>query len=51
MGRFGVIIVPNVQMINFGALSVFGLANAKSSEAHYDLVVMLERGGAGRGAV
>jgi hypothetical protein len=35
-------------MINFGALSVFELANAKSSETYYDLVVMSENGGAVR---
>jgi transcriptional regulator GlxA family with amidase domain len=48
MRRVGLIVVPDVQMINFGALSVFELANAKSGQAHYDLVVMSERGGAVR---
>jgi transcriptional regulator GlxA family with amidase domain len=35
-------------MINFGALSVFELANAKSGKPEYDLVVMSERGGSVR---
>lgn len=48
MRRVGLIVVPDVQMIIFGALSVFELANAKSGEPHYDLVVMSERGGAVR---
>jgi transcriptional regulator GlxA family with amidase domain len=48
MRRVGLIAVPDIQMINFGALSVFELANAKSGEAYYDLVVMSERGGAVR---
>ena len=48
MRRVGLIVVPDVQMLNFGALSVFELANAKSGKAHYDLVVMSERGGAVR---
>jgi transcriptional regulator GlxA family with amidase domain len=48
MRRVGLIVVPDVQMINFGALSVFELANAKSGETHYDLVVMSEHGGAVR---
>jgi transcriptional regulator GlxA family with amidase domain len=45
MRRVGLIVVPDVQMINFGALSVFELANAKSGESHYELVVMSEHGG------
>ena len=48
MRRVGLIVVPDVQMINFGALSVFELANAMSGETHYDLVVMSEHGGAVR---
>jgi transcriptional regulator GlxA family with amidase domain len=48
MRRVGLIVVPDVQMINFGALSVFELANAKSGETHYKLVVMSEHGGAVR---
>jgi transcriptional regulator GlxA family with amidase domain len=48
MRRVGLIVVPDVQMINFGALSVFDLASAKSGETHYDLLVMSERGGAVR---
>ena len=48
MRRVGLIVVPDVQMINFGALSVFELANAKLGEAHYNLAVMSERGGAVR---
>src|SRR6202048_2579874 len=48
MRRVGLIVVPEIQMINFGALSVFELANAKSGQPHYDLVVMSERGGAVR---
>src|ERR1700730_13776311 len=48
MRRVGLIVVPDVQMINFGALSVFELANAKSGETHYELVVMSEHGGAVR---
>src|ERR1700738_1383982 len=45
MRRVGLIVVPDVQMINFGALSVFELANAKSGEPLYELVVMSEPGG------
>src|ERR1700738_2336277 len=48
MRRVGLIVVPDVQMINFGALSVFELANAKSGEPLYELVVMSEHGGAVR---
>jgi transcriptional regulator GlxA family with amidase domain len=51
MRRVGLIVVPDVQMINFGALSVFELANAKSGEPQYDLVVMSERGGAVRNSL
>jgi hypothetical protein len=39
MRRVGLIVVPDV-----GALSVFELANAKSGEPYYDLVVMSEHG-------
>jgi transcriptional regulator GlxA family with amidase domain len=45
MRRIGLIVVPDVQIINFAALSVFELANAKSGELQYDLVVMSECGG------
>jgi hypothetical protein len=33
MRRAGLVGVPDVQMINFGALSVFELANAKSGDS------------------
>jgi len=46
MRRVGLIVVPDV-----GALSVFELANAKSAEPHYDLVVMSEHGGAVRNSL
>jgi transcriptional regulator GlxA family with amidase domain len=48
MLRVGLIVVPDVQIIKVGALSVFELANAKSGETHYELVVMSEHGSAVR---
>jgi transcriptional regulator GlxA family with amidase domain len=48
MRRVGLIVVPDLQMMNFGALSISELANARSSEAYYDLVVVSKHGGSVR---
>ena len=43
MRRVGLIVVPDIQMMNFGALSVFELPNARSGEAHLCELVSADR--------
>jgi transcriptional regulator GlxA family with amidase domain len=51
MRRVGLIVVPDLRMMNLEALSVFELANARSGETYYSLIVMSEHGGTVRSSV
>lgn len=45
MLRVGYIVVPNFQVMIFGGLTVFELANRMTPEPHYDIRLISERGG------
>ena len=43
MRRVGLVVVPDIQMMNFGALSVFELPNARLGEAYLRELVSADR--------
>jgi transcriptional regulator GlxA family with amidase domain len=45
MLRIGYIVVPNFQVMIFGGLTVFELANRMTKEPHYDIRLISEGGG------
>jgi transcriptional regulator GlxA family with amidase domain len=51
MLRIGYIVVPNFQVMIFGGLTVFEMANRMTKEPHYDIRLISEGGGAVRSSL
>ena len=51
MKRIGYLLLPNFQVMLFGGLSVFELANQNSNEPYYDIRLLSENGGAVRSSL